>query len=110
MEKIITLLKSNIYEDVYLGLSLLDKLTYKKATIIARKVGAVYKNKYNITWEINTKIENVPKDCRYQYIEGKLYYYSIGDNHIFLDKKKHAQVSGNTHKPYNEFQVIESWK
>lgn len=90
-EKIVKLISSDQYGDVYIGFSLLDKLSYKTAARILRKADFIYRNDYDTNWVVYKDVVGGYED-HIEYIEGKLYSYAIGSRGVYVDSHRKAKI------------------
>ena len=109
-EKIIKLLKSNTYGDIYIGLKLLNDLPRGKIPHILREIGFQRGDKH-ITWRLSFEGEvDVPLDMESQYIEGNFYHYALTRWDIIIDAPSDVKWTLDYYKGKINYQVVESWK
>ncbi len=109
-EKIIKLLTSGNFADVYIGLKLLDN--QKKGAIprIIRETFS-YLNTENATWLLSIRTENIPRELNTQYILGKNYAYVIEEDQIMIDNKwVFNSVTKSPKELYDYYTVKEDWR
>lgn len=111
-EKIIKLLNSSVYADIYIGLKLLDQQSRSKIPGILKQAGFVKEKNPRISWykDLDEDIIGVPEECLDNYIKGKFYYYAIGSNSIIVDAPSVYRWTEKEFKDVDDsYKIIEIW-
>ncbi len=106
-DKILKLLNSPVFEDIYIGLKLLDNLSKKDCLRFLRNN---FGKGTNTTWKLNfKKTVEIPYEYDGQYIKGKNYHYIIESHTIMVDNQEKVRWTFKNFKHDTHYKIVESW-
>ena len=106
-EKILKLINSPVFEDIYIGVKLLDNLAKKDCLRFLRRN---FTKSENVSWIFHfPETKKVPSIYDAQYIQGKNYHYSMETTCIIVDNKKVTKWTLSNFKDQSYYKIVESW-
>lgn len=109
-EKILKLLQSNVFEDNYIGLKLLDNLPKKEIKAFLGKNLEKGGVDYMYSWIIRDKYASeIPEFYKTRYIKGK-YYYAMSERDIMVDNSSMYRKVRTAYKKEKRYKIVEVWK